>query len=413
MTAIPFDKRPLSHPSPVVRPNLLDWQLHDGDTKDRAVAELLRHEVISHAFGPNGEYEVRTTIATRRAWQYRCSILRHGKTFKRVFFPIDVKCKPHAPNVDIEAGGTEAMRLDFARDAVEVHFTRCAMLREYLMLAAIYSQPPPEPRRRYTLLAFLIGSAFLMAYGFWAHIPRTNTGQPPESPPLPVQTAPSPVVERPPMSAPLSVPLPEASDTASHKSNNAQTDAARIPRLAEPPKTVRLNDLIALEDSPERGKHALRAPTPQASPRSMGSDVQAGDLLLFAGWIHRVSRGPDSTYYLQVSPSPKARAPGLIAVVPPPDQASDSPAVRAQLQTVHAFVTQRLLRQQKASPRGSAMKNPVFVQLTGQLSHPGASIDEPSRGKRSRDAAARWEVHPVLEVRFVKPPLASGHSRPK
>jgi hypothetical protein len=86
--------------------------------------------------------------------------------------------------------------------------------------------------------------------------------------------------------------------------------------------------------------------------------------------------------------------------------------VRAQLQTVRTFITQRLLRQQEPSLRGSVMRHPVFVQLTGQLSDPDAPLGEPSQRKGPRGATARWEMRPVLEIRFVPSAVPSDRSRP-
>jgi hypothetical protein len=78
---------------------------------------------------------------------------------------------------------------------------------------------------------------------------------------------------------------------------------------------------------------------------------------------------------------------------------------------VRTFIKQKLLRQQEPSPRGTVMQHPIFVQLTGQLSNPTASPAAPSRGKRSQDAPARWEIRPVLEVQFATPSEPSNRSR--
>jgi hypothetical protein len=422
MTAIPFEERPSSKPSPPARPEWPDGWPHSGDSEERAIAELIRHEVLSDTFGNHGEYEVRTTIATHQAWQYRCCVLRRGKVIKRAFVPIIVDGTPYMQHVRPQPCGTEAMRLSFAKEAVEVHFTRCAALQEYLMLAAIYSQPPSDFRRRYPLLVLMIGAAFLTAYGFWAHALRTGSGQPSGhplplvqsgSPAPPVQGAPQPAIDRGPNTVPRSVPLPMVSAPISRDILDKPAGAPRTSRPAETPKAVRLTDLLSLEQSPEKANHTSRALTSRMPPASTASDVQTGDLLLLTGWIHRISRAPDSTYRLQVSPNPRAATPSLIAVVPPPDLASGSPAMRAQLQTVRAFITRQLLRQQEPSPRGSVIHHPIFVQLTGQLAGPDASLAEPSRGKGVSDATARWEVRPVVEMRLATPPAPSDHKRSK
>ena len=118
------------------------------------------------------------------------------------------------------------------------------------------------------------------------------------------------------------------------------------------------------------------------------------------GWIQRVFRDPDGAYRLLVSPTQEPGAPGLSAVVPPPDQASGSPGVPVQLQAVRTFIRQRLLQQREPSPRGAVMRRPVLVHLTGQVSVPDPSRRESSQGHGPRDAAARWAMRPVLDIQL-------------
>ena len=413
MTARPFNKGPSPDPPPVAHPELPDGQPHGDEGKERAAAELLQYEVLRHTFGQAGEYEVRTRITTRQSWQYRCDVLYHGKAIKQAFPPIVVDRMPQMRPTRLQPGVARAMRLSFAREAVETHFTRCATLQEYLRMAMIYSQPPPNSGPRYHVWILLIGAAFLTAYGLWTQAPWTTSGRPTGSTTSTVQEMPSPAVDRRPGEPRQSIPLPPGTGTASR---DLIDEPAAAPPFTEPAGTaraVRLTDLLALEHLPERAHPASRTPTPRLPSGSTASDVREGDLLLLTGWVHRISRAADSAYHMQVSASPKAAAPGLIAVVPPPDQVSGSQAMRAQLQSVRAFIKQRLLRQQEPSPQGSVIRRPVFVQLTGHLSHPNGSADEPSRGKVQRDPTPRWEVRPVLEMGLATVPAPSERSRPR
>jgi hypothetical protein len=413
MTAIPFDEHPPSEPSPAARLGSPNGRPYHSDSMERAVAELLQHGVLSHAFGQRGEYKVRTTIATRQAWQYRCYVLRHGKALKKTFAPIIVDRPPQVSHIPSELGYTRAMRRSFAREAVDVHFTRCATLQEYLLLSTIYSQPPPELRRPYALLVLLISVVCLTAYGFWAYALRTKSGQPPGTPPAAVQGATHSGSDRQPAGLLQSALLSTFRNESNRTIRSEQTAAPNITPPAPPPKAIPLTDLLSLEAPRVRANRTSRAATPRAPAGSTASGVQAGDALLLTGWIHRVSRAPDSTYRLQISPGRKAGSPGLIAVVPPPDQVSESPAVRAQLQDVRAFVTRRLLQEQEPSPRGLAMRKPIFVQLTGQLSPPDPRLSEPAQGKIGRDTRARWELRPVLDIQFATPSGTSDRSRPQ
>ncbi len=404
MTVVPFDERPSPQTSPAAQLESPDGWPHQDDRKERAVIELLEHGVLSHAIGQQGEYKVRTTLVTRRAWQYRCCVLRQGKAMKGAFFPIFVERMPPVRQVSPKPWDAEDWRLSLAQEAVDVHFTRCAALREYLVLSAIYDQPALQSRRLYTFLAPLIGITVVVAYGFWAHTFRTDSGQPPGSPrPL--------VAERRPPKEPRSVPLSPSSSTANRNSVSEQGGASSLIDSAEAPKAVSVNDLLALQGLPEKTDQASRALASGISSGPATSDIQAGDVLLLTGWIHRVFRASDNTYRLHVSPHRNPGARALVATVPPPDQDQGSPAVQAQLQTVRTFIKQQLLRQQEPSSRGSVMQRPIFVQLTGQLSNPTASPAAPSRGKRSQDTPARWEIRPVLEVQFATPSEPSNRSR--
>ena len=394
MTVTPFNERPSSQSSLAARPELPSGQPHDDDRKEQAVAQLMQHGVLSHAFGGYGEYKVRTTMTTRQNWQYRCCVLRHGKAIRGAFFPIIVEHQSPFQGVSIRPQGVEDIRLSFAQEAVDVHFTRCAALQEYLVLSALYDQPPSQSWRWYTLLVPLIGIAVVVAYGFWAHAFRTDSGQLPDSPSLLVG-------DRLPTREPWGIPPSASGSTASRNSVSEQGGTSGPIDSAEAPKAIRLNDLIAMQGPLQRADRASQAVTPAAAGGSAMSDIQAGDVLLLTGWIHRVFRAPDNTYRLHVSPNRNPGARELVAIVPPPDQAPDSSTLQTQLQTVRTFIRQQLFRQQEPSPRGSVMQRPILVQLTGRLSNPASSLGAPAPGKRSKDTAARWEISPVLEVRFA------------
>src|SRR5688500_11904620 len=57
----------------------------------QAVADLRQHKSLTHRFGEQGEWEIRTTlVANRQAWCYQSSVFLHGKVAKKSFPPIDV-----------------------------------------------------------------------------------------------------------------------------------------------------------------------------------------------------------------------------------------------------------------------------------------------------------------------------------
>jgi hypothetical protein len=397
MTVTPFNGRPSAQSSLVASPELPSRPPYDDDRKEQAIAQLVEHGVLSHALGRHGEYKVRTTMTTRQNWQYRCSVLRHGKAIKGIFLPIIVEQPSPFKGITIRPQGAEDIRLRFAEEAVDVHFTRCAALREYLVLSALYDQPSSRSRGWYALLAPLMGIAVVVVYGFWTHALRTEGSQPPASPP-------SLVADRPSTSESWNVPLLPSSSTASGNSASVQDRPSSPIAPPEAPKTIRLSDLFAMQDFQQKPDRASRVPTSVAFEDSARADIQAGDVLLLTGWIHRVSRAPDNTYRLSVSPTRNPGGRTLLAMLPPPDQVSDSSTLRTQLQTARTFIRQELLRQQEPSPRGSVMRRPILVQLSGHLSIPASSLVAAAPGKRPKVAAANWEISPVLEVRFAVAP---------
>ncbi len=213
MPTFPFKGPPSSRPISVESPDCPAKWPPNGDSKERAVAQLLHHGVLSHTVGRGMEHKVRTTIVTRQGWQYRCDVFCHDKPMKWAFFPVVVDRTSQIRHVGTAPESMEALRLNLAEEAVGVHFTRCAVLREYLTLASIYSQPPAATKRRYSRSVLLVGVALLTAYGVWSQTLRTRSGQTPVGSPAVSQQAPHPVTVQIPAPAPEPDPLPPANNT--------------------------------------------------------------------------------------------------------------------------------------------------------------------------------------------------------
>jgi hypothetical protein len=404
MIVAPFDEAPSSQSLLPVRPESADRQPSDDGRKERAVAQLLERGVLSHAFGQHGEYKVRTTLTTRQTWQYRCYVLRHGKPFKGGFFPIIVEYKPAQQRVMPKHLSTDATQDSFAQEAVDVHFTRCAALGEYLVLSALYDQPPSPSRRWFILLAPLAGIAMAVAFGAWAHIFPSDSGQPLRNPS-------PPIADQRPTREGWGAPLLNAGSPPSRADMNAPAGAASQIDSREALKTVSVSELVTQHGPPPKADKAPRTLPAVDPPGPPGSDLQAGDVVVVTGWLHRISRGTDGTYRLHMSASRNTEARALTAMVPPAVQAPDLPTVQAQVQEVRAFIKQQLLRQKEPSLRGSVMQRPIFVQLTGQVANPASSSGTPAQKKRAQEATAHWEIRRVLEIQFATPSEASERSR--
>jgi hypothetical protein len=136
-----------------------------GDTT-QAVTDLLHNKSLSHRFGVQWEWEVRTTLtANRRAWHYRSRVLIHGKELSKVFPAIDGN-RARQPGLS-EAAGQDVFAA-FAREAVAVHFARCTSIAEHCRIAPIPSRPRRWHARIKTIALVLCGVvALATAYWLW------------------------------------------------------------------------------------------------------------------------------------------------------------------------------------------------------------------------------------------------------
>ena len=132
----------------------------------QAVVDLLHNKLLTHRFGVQGEWEVRTTlIANRQAWRYRSRVFVHGKELGKDFPSIDGDRNRH---IRLAEAVSEDELTAFAREAVEVHFARCTSVAEHIRLASIRSQPRRWHARMKTMALVLCGVvALVTAYWLW------------------------------------------------------------------------------------------------------------------------------------------------------------------------------------------------------------------------------------------------------
>jgi hypothetical protein len=175
---------------------------------DRAVADLLQNKILTHTFGDQGEWEVRTTlVANRQAWRYQSRVFLRGKEARKDFSPINVDQTHHRKQ---KKTVTEEMLAAFAREAVEVHIAHCTSMSEYAVMASIFSQPLPRYRGLKTVALVLLSvAALLTAYGWWRSSnslePEQSDRQPPSHS---VQWQTLQVSSHAPAGEPLALPLP-------------------------------------------------------------------------------------------------------------------------------------------------------------------------------------------------------------
>jgi hypothetical protein len=97
-----------------------------------------------------------------------------------------------------------------------MHFTRCAAVREYLVLAAIFSEPPPGAFRPLGItLIVLVCLAFAAGYWFWSHPIGAELEAPPvKASPHVVQWERKEVFYTHPAGEPFTFPLPALNGTS-------------------------------------------------------------------------------------------------------------------------------------------------------------------------------------------------------
>lgn len=178
-----FDPDLSTNRTPDAGRRLPDIQASDPGDRARAVEDLIENKFLTHTFGVQGEWEVRTTlIISRQAWRYRSSVFVHGIEVRKGFPWIDVD---RTRQIRQAKAVSEEVRAVLAREAVEVHFARCACIAQYIVMAQTYAQPLPRHHgiKKVALVVFTV-AALLTAYGLW----RGSNGVGPEQPhakPLP------------------------------------------------------------------------------------------------------------------------------------------------------------------------------------------------------------------------------------
>jgi Putative Ig domain len=203
----------------------------DAGETAQAVADLLQRKSLTHTFGAQGEWEVRTTLVTNRhAWRYQSGVFLHGKRAKRDFPPIEVDRTRQMRQAEAV---TEELLTAFAREAVEVHCTRCASVAEYITMASFFAEPPPRYYRAKKVVLVLLSIAALSTAYWWWRAPSTGgLNQPDGKPPSysirwqPLQVSyhsaagepfvfPLPTLERNPEGRPVELTLEASGDQPS------------------------------------------------------------------------------------------------------------------------------------------------------------------------------------------------------
>jgi hypothetical protein len=174
----------------------------------RAIGDFLQNKLLTHSFGFQGEWQVRTSLVTsRQAWHYRSSVLVQGKEIGGDFSPIEGDWTHKIRQANIV---TDDMLAAFARQAMEVHFDRCTAVADFSLIASIYSQPLPRYYgTKWPALALLSVAVLLTVYWLWVGSAKVGLDQPHGKPPaISVRWQPDEVFYRYPAGEAFVLPLP-------------------------------------------------------------------------------------------------------------------------------------------------------------------------------------------------------------
>jgi hypothetical protein len=100
-------------------------------------------------------------------------VFLRGKERKRGFPPIDVD---RTREIRHTGTVTDELLAAFAREAAEVHVSRCDGIKEYLTLASYFSQPVPRYHRTKKVALVLLSVAALLTACVVVHFNGTKPG---------------------------------------------------------------------------------------------------------------------------------------------------------------------------------------------------------------------------------------------
>lgn len=171
------------------------------------------------------------------------------------------------------------------------------------------------------------------------------------------------------------------------------------------PTFIEFSKIINLEDPSDVTKNDKRYQSKRIPKFQNALNIKEGDIVSTRGWLHLVAAESDGDYHIQISGSQNSGDNCLIVEVPTPASPFvTSHEVQSTSSKVREFIRSKLLRGKEPSVRGSIMKHPPYVTVTGQLFYDDAHVGDPPRGKKGMHAATLWEIHPITDISFAPKP---------
>ncbi len=187
-------------------------------------------------------------------------------------------------------------------------------------------------------------------------------------------------------------------------------DAARISIKTSLPqgvevaeaKHISFADIAAMPEPPgvqKNDPHYQNARIPEF-PNPL--DLKEGDVITFAGYLHRVTYMGDGDYNLRLSASFNSADNYIVSEIPDDDDVQGN--LRPMVVSARDFLKSNVLAGKDPSRDGTVLDDPPYVEITGQLYFGDSNIGNLTQAdKLGMHRASNWQVHPGLIVAVSKP----------
>jgi hypothetical protein len=263
MELIAFDSNLSNQDEPQSKWGVSEVQTRPAKDIVPAVTYLVQHKSLTHSFGSQSEWEVRTALLTnRQPWRYYSTVLLHGKEASKEFPAIKVDQTRHIQPL---GAVTEEMIAAFAREAVEAHFARCASVAEYSLMTSIFSQPAPRLQRVKKVTMVLFSVVVLLTASWWWQGTHRRVLEPPVQTPW---TATDSAVPEQPESKPLTHSVRWQSFQVTHVLSAGEPFEFPLPALERVPGGLPVEVMLeASQDAPrwlefDRERLSIRGTAP-------------------------------------------------------------------------------------------------------------------------------------------------------
>lgn len=167
-------------------------------------------------------------------------------------------------------------------------------------------------------------------------------------------------------------------------------------------RSLTLMDLGTLPEPPGVQKNDPRYEDARIPAFPNPLSLKEGDVVTVSGWLHVVRSMGDGDYNLRFSSQRDSADHYIVSEIPDGDDAPKR--LQPVIEDAREFVKTKVLDGKDPSKQGTTLKDPVYVQITGQLYFNDANPGNPPRpDAQGLQRSSYWEIHPGLKLAIVKP----------